>query len=184
MTTLYTAKKYAVPALESQCVEFLKCNLNPENAFMLLSQARLFDEQQLADLCLETIDKNTTEAISAEGFVDIDLHTLSSVLKRDTLSIRECKLFQAIVRWADAECQRQQIASTAQNKRRVLGKLTTTPLHVLLLFKYTRRGEVLSIFMVIAFLIQSTRYTKKKCSNGHKIMPRIFFDRILINEGQ
>ena len=122
MTTLYTAKKYAVPALESQCVDFLKRNLNAENAFMLLSQARLFDEQQLADLCLETIDKNTTEAISAEGFVDIDLQTLSSVLKRDTLSIRECKLFQAIVRWADAECQRQQIASSAENKRRVLGK--------------------------------------------------------------
>lgn len=124
MTTLYTAKKYAVPALESQCVEFLKRNLNAENAFMLLSQARLFDEQQLADLCLETIDKNTTEAISAEGFVDIDLQTLSSVLKRDTLSIRECKLFQAIVRWADAECQRQQIASSAENKRRVLGDAT------------------------------------------------------------
>ena len=124
MTTLYTAKKYAVPALECQCVDFLKRNLNAENAFMLLSQARLFDEQQLADLCLETIDKCTTEAINAEGFVDIDLETLCSVLRRDTLSIRECKLFQAIVRWADAECQRQQIASTADNKRQVLGDAT------------------------------------------------------------
>jgi len=27
MTTLYTAKKYAVPALENQCVEFLEKNL-------------------------------------------------------------------------------------------------------------------------------------------------------------
>ena len=125
MTTLYTAKKYAVPALECQCVDFLKRNLNAENAFMLLSQARLFDEQQLADLCLETIDKCTTEAINAEGFVDIDLETLCSVLRRDTLSIRECKLFQAIVRWADEECQRQQIASTAENKRQVLGEATT-----------------------------------------------------------
>lgn len=53
MTTLYTAKKYAVPALEKACVEFLKRHLSPDNSFMLLTQARLFDEPQLAALCLE-----------------------------------------------------------------------------------------------------------------------------------
>lgn len=37
------------------------------------SQARLFDEPQLASLCLENIDKNTADAITAEGFTDIDL---------------------------------------------------------------------------------------------------------------
>ena len=47
MTTLYTAKKYAVPALEKHCVDFLKRNLSPDNAFMLLTQARLFDEPQV-----------------------------------------------------------------------------------------------------------------------------------------
>nr|XP_023397036.1 BTB/POZ domain-containing protein 2 [Loxodonta africana] len=73
MTTLYTAKKYAVPALEAHCVEFLKKNLRADNAFMLLTQARLFDEPQLASLCLENIDKNTADAITAEGFTDIDL---------------------------------------------------------------------------------------------------------------
>ena len=58
MTTLYAAKKYAVPALESHCVDFLKKNLSPDNSFMLLTQARLFDEPQLAALCLETIGKS------------------------------------------------------------------------------------------------------------------------------
>jgi len=37
------------------------------------NQARLFDEPQLASLCLENIDKNTADAITAEGFTDIDL---------------------------------------------------------------------------------------------------------------
>lgn len=36
-------------------------------------QARLFDEPQLASLCLDTIDKSTADAINAEGFTDIDL---------------------------------------------------------------------------------------------------------------
>ena len=55
----FLAKKYAVPSLEKHCVDFLKHNLSPDNACMLLTQARLFDEPQLAALCLETIDKYT-----------------------------------------------------------------------------------------------------------------------------
>ncbi|XP_052391535.1 BTB/POZ domain-containing protein 2 isoform X2 [Carassius gibelio] len=122
MTTLYTAKKYAVPALEAQCVEFLKKNLRADNAFMLLTQARLFDEPQLAALCLENIDKNTGDALAAEGFTDIDLDTLVAVLERDTLGVREVHLFGAAVRWAEAEAHRQQLQLTPENKRRVLGK--------------------------------------------------------------
>nr|XP_054506299.1 MAP kinase-interacting serine/threonine-protein kinase 2-like isoform X5 [Agelaius phoeniceus] len=122
MTTLYTAKKYAVPALEAHCVEFLKKNLRADNAFMLLTQARLFDEPQLASLCLENIDKNTSDALNAEGFTDIDLDTLVAVLERDTLGIREVRLFNAVVRWSEAECQRQQLQVIPENKRKVLGK--------------------------------------------------------------
>ena len=33
----------------------------------------MFDEPQLASLCLENIDKNTGDALAAEGFTDIDL---------------------------------------------------------------------------------------------------------------
>lgn len=82
MTTLYTAKKYAVAALEEHCVDFLKSNLGTDNAFLLLTQARLFDEPQLAALCLEMIDKNTADALNAEGFTDIDQDTLNAVLER------------------------------------------------------------------------------------------------------
>ncbi|KAM9322728.1 BTB/POZ domain-containing protein 2-like isoform 1-T1 [Pholidichthys leucotaenia] len=125
MTTLYTAKKYAVPALEAHCVEFLKKNLRADNAFMLLTQARLFDEPQLASLCLENIDKNTGDALAAEGFTDIDLDTLVAVLERDTLGVREVRLFAAAVRWAEAEAHRQQLQPTPENKRKVLGKALT-----------------------------------------------------------
>ncbi|RUS85740.1 hypothetical protein EGW08_006534 [Elysia chlorotica] len=123
MTTLYAAKKYAVPALERACVEFLKRNLSPDNAFMLLTQARLFDEPQLAALCLETIDKNTSEALAADGFTDIDLETLCVVLERDTLGIRECKLFASVCRWAETECLRKNlIPPSNENQRHVLSR--------------------------------------------------------------
>jgi len=123
MTTLYTAKKYAVPALEKHCVDFLKRNLSPDNAFMLLTQARLFDEPQLAALCLECLDKNTPEALTADGFTDIDVETLAAVLDRDSLRVKESKLFTAVLRWSEAECQRQALPVTIENKRSVLGRV-------------------------------------------------------------
>lgn len=52
----------------------------------------------MAALCLETIDKNTADSLAAEGFTDIDASTLCLVLERDTLRIREAKLFEAAVR--------------------------------------------------------------------------------------
>lgn len=82
MTTLYTAKKYAVSALEEHCVDFLKSNLGSDNAFLLLTQAKLFDEPQLAALCLDMIDKYTADAFNADGFTDIDPATLNAVLER------------------------------------------------------------------------------------------------------
>lgn len=45
-----------------------------------------------------------------------------AVLERDTLGIREVRLFTAVVRWSEAECQRQQLQVTPENKRKVLGK--------------------------------------------------------------
>lgn len=121
MTTLYTAKKYAVSALEKHCVDFLKSNLTSDNAFLLLTQARLFDEPQLAAVCLDTIDRFTTEALNADGFTDIDIDTLKIVLERDTLRVRESKIFQAVLRWAEAECTRNQLPVTPENQRSVLG---------------------------------------------------------------
>ncbi|KAK6010472.1 BTB/POZ domain protein, partial [Ostertagia ostertagi] len=122
MTTLYTAKKYAVPAMETACVEFLKQSLGADNAFMLLTQARLFDEPQLAKLCLEIIDKNTAEALNGEGFTDIDLEALCLVLARDTLRVKEAQLFQAVVRWSTEECARRGLEPTTENRRAVLGR--------------------------------------------------------------
>uniref|UniRef100_A0A914WBW4 BTB domain-containing protein n=1 Tax=Plectus sambesii TaxID=2011161 RepID=A0A914WBW4_9BILA len=122
MTTLYTAKKYAVPSLENACVDFLKRNLSPDNAFMLLTQARLFDEPQLAALCLEMIDKHTAEALNAEGFTDIDLETLCAVLERDTLRIREAPLYQAVVRWSTEECHRHQLPVMPEHQRELLSR--------------------------------------------------------------
>lgn len=73
-------------------------------------------------MCLDTIDKNTEEALEAEGFLDIDHDTLVSVLERDMLLICEVFLFKSILKWARAECTRQNLTPTSENQRKVLGK--------------------------------------------------------------
>ncbi|KAG5847885.1 hypothetical protein ANANG_G00130970 [Anguilla anguilla] len=156
MTTLYTAKKYAVPALEAHCVEFLKKNLRADNAFMLLTQARLFDEPQLASLCLENIDKNTGDALAAEGFTDIDLDTLVAVLERDTLGVREVRLFAAAVRWAESEAQRQQLQPTAENKRRVLGRALTLIRFPLMTIEEFAASSILTDREVVSLFLHFT----------------------------
>lgn len=206
MTTLYSAKKYAVPALEAHCVEFLKKNLRADNAFMLLTQVIaglrshliLAPKTQPQPVCLTARFKtraNVASSISSLFVVEkktqqtqfplfsgsafrrapagqsllgkyrqehcwrsgcwglygywpryfffSSVHlpsfnykserlqcfnvlfcadTLVAVLERDTLGVREVRLFGAAVRWAEAEAQRQQLQTTPENKRRVLGK--------------------------------------------------------------
>lgn len=60
--------------------------------------------------------------VASLTLVSVCLDTLCAVLERDTLSIRENRLFGAVVRWAEAECYRQQFPPTAENKQKVLGK--------------------------------------------------------------
>ncbi|CAF0758042.1 unnamed protein product [Didymodactylos carnosus] len=122
MTTLYAAKKYCVLGLERFCVDFLKKNISLENALILLIQARMFDEPQLAAQCLDVIDKNASDALTASEFYYLDLDTLCAILKRDTLGIREIKLYNSVIQWAKHQCSKNKLESTTENIRNTLGQ--------------------------------------------------------------
>ncbi|CAF0740440.1 unnamed protein product [Didymodactylos carnosus] len=122
MAILYAAKKYCVLGLERLCVDFLKKNISLENALILLIQARMFDEPQLAAQCLDVIDKNANDALTTSEFYDLDLDTLCAILKRDTLGIREIKLYNSVIQWAKHQCSKNKLESTAENVRNTLGQ--------------------------------------------------------------
>jgi len=52
-------------------------------------------------------------ALRSEGFVDIDMATLESVLARETLNCKEMHLFEAALNWAGAECMRRDLQATS-----------------------------------------------------------------------
>lgn len=121
LSTLYVAKKYIVPHLARACVNYLETSLTAKNACLLLSQSRLFEEPELMQRCWEVIDAQAEMALTSEGFVDIDVSTLESVLARETLNCKEINLFEAALAWAQAECVRRDIDPSPQNKRAMLG---------------------------------------------------------------
>ncbi|XP_018900607.2 BTB/POZ domain-containing protein 2 [Bemisia tabaci] len=120
LQVLYAAKKYEICILELRCSQFLKKNLCSNNAFTLLMQAKLLSEDSLAESCLKMIDKNAEEALSFEDFLAIDFPTLCELLKRDTVKVKETTLFDAVVRWAAAECGRKGLEVTRENQRSLL----------------------------------------------------------------
>ncbi|XP_049877932.1 BTB/POZ domain-containing protein 6-B isoform X1 [Pectinophora gossypiella] len=121
LSTLYVAKKYIVPHLARACVNYLETSLTAKNACLLLSQSRLFEEPELMQRCWEVIDAQAEMALTSEGFIDIDVSTLESVLARETLNCKEINLFEAALAWAHAECVRREIEPTPSNKRAMLG---------------------------------------------------------------
>lgn len=122
--TFYVAKKYIIPHLAGACINFLQHNLKPENACILLSQMRLFEEEKaFYDECLHTIDVCVDLAFASPTFVHIDEETLKLILHRETLNTKELHIFEACLRWADQECERRQLEPSAANKRKVLDRI-------------------------------------------------------------
>ena len=122
MGVLYLAKKYMVPSLADECLEYLEDNVDPSNVFSILPSAQKYEEKSLVDRCWEVIDKQTEEAVKSDGFAAIESSLLESVVERDTLTIEEIELFKAVDLWAAKECERQGLVVGGALKRRVLGE--------------------------------------------------------------
>ena len=120
---LYLAKKYLISSLAEKCCEILEASIKPENVFTVLEQAIKFDEKELEEKSWDIVANKTQECLNSEEFCDIGLHTLNALLKKESLTVTEVKLFKAVLKWTDSECARQGI-NIEENKtarRRVLG---------------------------------------------------------------
>ena len=133
MQVWYLAKKYIVPELETACTNFLKENLSPENVFDILPLAKKFEEEELVVRCWEVVDRSTQVALQSETFPSITRELLEEVVKRDVLTIPEIDLFQAVDRWATAECERKHLEPVEDSKSIVTGKEVLSNIRFLLM---------------------------------------------------
>ena len=122
MLVLYLAKKYMVPSLADNCTKFLRDNLEASNVFSILPHAQKFEDKDLEDRCWELIEKHTEEAVTSDEFVTLERSLVESVVKRETLDVKEVELFKAVDRWAKRESERQGITPDGGVKRRIIGE--------------------------------------------------------------
>ena len=64
---------------------------------------------ELEEKCLQMIDETTEETLKSDSFPQISKQTMQKIIGRDTLNAEEINIYRACIRWAEAECLRQQI---------------------------------------------------------------------------
>ncbi|VDK83240.1 unnamed protein product, partial [Onchocerca ochengi] len=122
LSTLYAAKKYMIIHLARAAIHFLNFNLKAENVCLLLSQRQLFEEEQeLVDRCWKLVEVDAERVLTSDAFCDIDFTLFNEILSRDTLLTREKVVYEAALKWAKAECGRQNLPVSQINMRNVLG---------------------------------------------------------------
>ena len=120
---MYLAIMYLIKPLEEKCSKFIEESIKPDNAFILLEQAVLFDKKELEVKCWDCISKKTRECINSEQFCNISSGTLNVLLEKTTLIVQEMELFKAVLKWVDSECARRglDIEADKNARRNVLG---------------------------------------------------------------
>ncbi|OWF49321.1 BTB/POZ domain-containing protein 1-like [Mizuhopecten yessoensis] len=118
---LNAARKYCVDILVTNCEDFLTKSLSAENACLFLEHAHVFLMDKLKTECLKVISESSTDVLQSQAFSDLCPSCLTSITESDDLAADESDVYKAVIRWAEAECSRQNTESNPENKRQVLG---------------------------------------------------------------
>ena len=185
---MYLAKKYLISSLTEKCCSVLEASIKPGNVFTVLEQAMQFDEKKLEAKCWDIVSKKTQECLNSEAFCNIELRTLSTLLKKRSLEIAEVDLFKAVLKWVDRECARQgvNIEEDKTLRRRVLGD-SVYDIYFLQMSqedfaKYVsssgilKETEVIGIFQNFSGLDVADLKWKKKWKRKHNIVACSRFD--------
>ena len=122
LRVMYLAEKYMVPGLLEECAEFLKNEIDAENAFDVLTQCECFrDTEELQERCWSIVDLQTRQCLRSKSFLTTSEGILLDLVRRETIDIDERELFQAVLSWAEARCRRLSLEPKPQNIKQVLG---------------------------------------------------------------
>ncbi|KAL3858854.1 hypothetical protein ACJMK2_009104 [Sinanodonta woodiana] len=121
LALLYAAKKYAIESLVNKCVSWLKEEISVDNVCSILQQAHTFDQKDLRSKCLEFIMNNGSSVLKHPSFRNLSSECVEMVISQDELCAEEDEVYEAMKVWAETECTRTHIQSSAENMRHVLG---------------------------------------------------------------
>ncbi|KAL3096354.1 hypothetical protein niasHT_026321 [Heterodera trifolii] len=114
------AKMYEISGLLEAGLTFPISKL--PNIFEAVDLARFLDLEEFANRCLDYIDANLETLLRTNGFLQIDQQFLCEFFGRETLQIGEISLWNAALRWADAQCRQNGTECSGENRREALGQ--------------------------------------------------------------
>ncbi|KAL3881239.1 hypothetical protein ACJMK2_027695 [Sinanodonta woodiana] len=120
---LYAAKKFNLRGVIDEALSYLQGEMYSENVCRILEAAHEHEEDTVYDRCLKFIHANAVDVLLSKGFTDLCSKCVKNVLKPDNVRADEILIFEALLRWADAECARGKTQPNDNNRRIVIGDL-------------------------------------------------------------
>lgn len=94
------ANQYGFQDLEMAISNYLRQYLALDNVCMILDAARLYNLEELTEVCLMFMDRNAGDLLLHNSFNTLSKESLEEVLRRDCFFAPEVQIFLAVWKWS------------------------------------------------------------------------------------
>ncbi|KAH8238295.1 hypothetical protein KR032_002809 [Drosophila birchii] len=94
------ANQYGFQDLEMAISKYLRQYLDLNNVCMILDAARLYNLEELTQVCLMFMDRNAAALLQHDSFKMLSKESLEEVLRRDCFFAQEVQIFLAVWKWS------------------------------------------------------------------------------------
>ncbi|XP_017045818.1 BTB/POZ domain-containing protein 9 [Drosophila ficusphila] len=94
------ANQYGFQDLELAISNYLRQYLALNNVCMILDAARLYNLEELTQVCLMFMDRNAADLLQHDSFKTLSKESLEEVLRRDCFFAPEVQIFLAVWKWS------------------------------------------------------------------------------------
>lgn len=99
LDSLGLANQYGFETLELAISAYLTNNLSLKNCCAILDAARLYSLENLSDVCMTFMDRNSTDLLNSNSFKTLSQDSLCTLLERDSFFAQEVVIFNAVHNW-------------------------------------------------------------------------------------
>ena len=183
LATLYAAKKYILPCLEEGCRKSLVERLAPANIWEVYTSSITRPDDKLRSSCQEYFESNISDVLTAlksSAFRKLPYHVLLDLMQlndsdRSTprILVPDIEIFKACNAWGRAECVRQELEPSGENRRKVLGDCL-----FLISFRTMLARDLVDVVFPAEILNQDEKSALLECTHGafnSKIRKRLRF---------
>lgn len=109
---IYLAKQFNARNCMTQCEQFLKDKLTPENICYAFELATVCNDMEMYRSCLLVIEKNFSRVLTTNGFLCCSHNVLKHILMANVKNRDEFALFEACMHWAKTSLERNNVVQS------------------------------------------------------------------------